>query len=404
MQQIIVEKPYKFVPPYRSALFSRMLFAFGIPQFYIRRFEAITSFEVRGMDRFEKSLSAGHAILLTPNHSRTADPPVMGLFSHQAGCQIYGMASWHLFQKRLDRTLLRMLGAFSVNREGVDRGAVNLAIEILEKAERPLIIFPEGATTRTNDKLGPLLDGVPFIARAAAKKRAKHTPGGKLVVHPVAIKYLYQGDIEQACDETLRRVEHRLSWHPQSDMPLVPRILKVGSALLALKEIEFFGEPQSGGFSERIDRLIDRLLRPHEITWLGKACEGHTVPRVKALRTKLLPDMVEGRVDAADRERRWRVLADVYLAQQIAAYPGDYLAGRASIDRMLEICEKFEEDLTDKAHPHSPTKAVIQVDEAIEVSPERDRKALVDPLLVQIENRLQTMLNTLALESPEYTK
>ncbi len=42
---------------------------------------------------------------------------------------------------------LRAMGAFSVNREGVDRAAVNLAVEILSQAERPLVVFPEGATT-----------------------------------------------------------------------------------------------------------------------------------------------------------------------------------------------------------------------------------------------------------------
>ena len=71
------------------------------------------------------------------------------------------------------------MGAFSVNREGVDRQAINMAIEILETAERPLIVFPEGAVSRTNDRLHALLDGVAFIARAAAKRRAKHVEGGK---------------------------------------------------------------------------------------------------------------------------------------------------------------------------------------------------------------------------------
>jgi hypothetical protein len=69
---------------------------------------------------------------------------------------------------------------------------------------------------------------------------------------------------------------------------------------------------------------------------------------------------------------------------------------------MLEIVEKFEEDLTDVAQPHGPTKAVIEIGEAIEVSPERDRAATIDPLLLDLEGRLQNMLNRLALESPVY--
>ncbi len=54
---------------------------------------------------------------------------------------------------------------------------------------------------------------------------------------------------------------------------------------------------------------------------------------------------------------------------------------------MLEIVEKFEEDLTDVAQPHGPTKAVIEIGEALEVSPERDRTAAIDPLLLDLEGR-----------------
>ena len=294
------------------------------------------------------------------------------------------------------------MGAFSVNREGVDRAAVNLAIEILEKAERPLVVFPEGATTRTNDRLGPLLDGVAFIARAGAKKRAKFTPGGKVVMHPVAIKYLYQGQVEPVIDASLTLIEKRLSWLPQTELPLIARIVKVGSALLALKEIEHLGGPQTGTLSERMERLTNYLLHPFEREWLGGEQSGPSFVRVKALRSKLLPDMVEGRVDAAERTRRWKILADLYLAQQIGAYPPDYLASRPSIDRMLEIVEKFEEDLTDLPHPHGPTKAIIEIGEAIEVSTERDRSATVDPLMAKLEHTLQAMLDRLAMESPVY--
>src|SRR3954462_7776556 len=106
------------------------------------------------------------------------------------------MASWHLFmQARLKRFLLQRAGAFSIYREGIDRAAINSAIEILENAERPLVIFPEGYIARTNDKLNDLMDGVSLIARSAAKKRAKLDPPKKVVVHPIALRYKFNGDI-----------------------------------------------------------------------------------------------------------------------------------------------------------------------------------------------------------------
>jgi hypothetical protein len=126
------------------------------------------------------------------------------------------------------------------------------------------------------------------------------------------------------------------------------------------------------------------------------------VPRIKALRIKILPDMIEGRVDEAERRRRWDQLADMYLAQQVSYYPPNYLNEYASVDRLLEMIERFEEDLTDRATVHGSLTVVIEVGEAIEVSPERDRSVEIDPLMRQLEESLQGMLDRLARESPEY--
>jgi hypothetical protein len=126
------------------------------------------------------------------------------------------------------------------------------------------------------------------------------------------------------------------------------------------------------------------------------------VGRVRNLRTKILPDMVAGKVDPAERQRRWQQLADIYLAQQLSSYPPDYL-GRPTVDRVLEMIEKFEEDITDKARLHGDLKVVLDVGEAIPVSPDRDRTAPVDPLMTQIQQSLQAMIDNLAAESPLLT-
>jgi hypothetical protein len=243
---------------------------------------------------------------------------------------------------------------------------------------------------------------ISFIARAAAKKRAKQDPSAKVVVHPVAIKYLFGGDIERQADPVLSRIEQRLSWRPQRSLSLLTRIEKLGRALLSLKEIEHFGTVRSGALGERLNGLIDRLLHPLEEEWLGAAQAGPVVPRVKALRIKILPDMIDGQLDDAERQRRWDQLADVYLAQQLSCYPHDYLEEYPSVDRILETIERFEEDLTDTASVHGSLKAILDVGEAIEVTPQRDRSSDVDPLMSQIEEGLQGMLHSLSRESPVY--
>ncbi len=400
MQSILVEKPYKFVPPHRGDWWPAIIQYFDLFSPHLRKKEGVVSHEVRNVDRIKASLAAGHGILITPNHPRTADPLVMGYLAREADFYLYAMASWHLFnQSRFMSFAIQMMGAFSIYREGIDRQAINMAIDILDEAKRPLVLFPEGGSTRTNDRLHALLDGVAFIARAGAKKRAKRD-GGKVVLHPVAIKYLFQGDLAKAADSVLTNLEQRISWRPRRHQPIMDRISKVGVALLTLKELEYFGSPQTGRLRERLAGLIDRLLSPLEQEWLGRVHSGPVIPRVKALRMKIMPEMVAGHLSPLDREHRWSQLHDIYLAQQVSCYPPDYLTSRPSVDRMLETIERFEEDIAGKARVHGNLKVVIDVGEAIEVSPERDRKAPVDPLMVQLEKTLQGMLDQLALESP----
>lgn len=402
MQNIVIEKPYKFRPPHRGNWWPSIIQAFDLYWPHLRRSEGVVSCEVRNEERLAASLEAGHGIMLTPNHARNADPIVIGALAKKVHTHVFAMASWHLFnQDWFTSFAIHKMGAFSVNREGVDRQAINTAIEILETAERPLVVFPEGAVSRTNDHLHAMLDGVAFIARTAAKRRKKRGDGGSVVIHPVGIKYLFQGDLKSAVDDVLSDIEQRLSWHPQTHLPLLDRITKVGRALLCLKEIEYFGREQNGAFEDRLAGLIDRLLGPLEEEWLGSQQQGPVVPRVKNLRMKILPEMVQGTIDESERQRRWQQLAAIYLAQQVSCYPPDYLS-MPTVDRLLETIERFEEDLTDKARVHGSLHAIIQVGEAIDVAPDRDRKAETDPIMARLVHDLQAMLDKLAVESPVY--
>ena len=322
---------------------------------------------------------------------------VLGSLSYAVGRPFSIVASWHVFmQLWLQTFLLPRLGVFSIYREGTDREALKTAMQVTAEAERPLVIFPEGVISRHNDKLNHLMEGTALMARGAAKQRAGTNPPGKIVVHPVAIRYIFEGDIEAAVPAVLRDIEHRLTWHPQDHLPLKERIAKIGGALLALKEVEYFGAPQPGNMIERLQGLIDRLLVPLENEWVKGRREKEIVGRVKLLRTAIVPEMINGDLNEAELQRRWRHLADMYLAQQLSCYPPDYLAADPTPERILETIERFEEDMTDRARTHSPMRAVVEVGEAIHVSPERSRNADGDPLMVSIREQLENMLATSA--------
>ncbi|MGD0208593.1 MAG: 1-acyl-sn-glycerol-3-phosphate acyltransferase [Verrucomicrobiota bacterium] len=391
MQNIVIDQPYRFVPPH-CGRFWCALFGLWLPR-YLDRNHGIESVECRGTEHLQRSLDAGHGILLTSNHCRPCDPMTLGVLSLAVRRPFYIMASWHLFrQSRFQTWLLPRIGAFSVYREGLDREALKTAVGILNDAVRPLVLFPEGVVSRTNDRLNNLMEGTAFIAHTAAKQRAAATPAGQVVVHPVAIRYLFRGDPEAALTPMLEEIEARFSWRPPPLGRLRERINRVGEALLCLKELEYLGRPQTGEVPERLGRLINCLLQPLEKEWLKGEGDGDVVARVKKLRMAILPDLVSGEIDEAERARRWRQLADLYLAQQLSCYPPDYIRSRPTPERLLETVERFEEDLTDRTRIHRPLHAIIEVGEALPVSPVRERGGGPDPLMEKIRGQLEAML------------
>jgi 1-acyl-sn-glycerol-3-phosphate acyltransferase len=390
MQNIVIDKSYAFVPAHRSQAWMWLLRLFTARR--LRTIHGVVSLDCHGTDKLLASLAAGHGVLIAPNHSRPCDPDVVQEMTRHIGVYPLFMASWHLFmQSRLQRFVLRRLGAFSIYREGMDRTALNTAIDILAKGSRPLVVFPEGVVSRTNDHLNLLLEGTSFIARAAAKKRASATPPKQVVVHPVAIRYRYGGDVRPAIEPVLSEIEHRLSWRPQKQLPLEDRIAKVGLGLLALKEIEYLGQPRTGTLAERLQGLIEGLLVPLEKEWLKGQRDAHIVERIKKLRSAVVPDMAKPDMPQAERTRRWAQLTDMYVAGQLGCYPPDYLAAKPTPERLLETVERYEEDLTDKTRVHAPLHASATVGEAIVVNPNRERGG-EDPVLAGIELQLKQML------------
>ncbi|MCA9138053.1 MAG: lysophospholipid acyltransferase family protein [Planctomycetales bacterium] len=391
MHAVVLDQPYEFIPPYRGRLWPWFLQKFVRRR--LRRSYGIEGFQVQGLERLRESIHAGHSIVLAPNHCRPADPLVVTELCRLAGVSPLTMASWHVFmQSRLQRFILRRIGAFSVYREGMDRQSLDAAVQILVAGRRPLVVFPEGAISRTNDRLLALMDGVSFLARSAAKKLSSSDPPRKVVVIPVAIRYRFHGDIDAAVNETLDSIEQRLSWRPVRNQSSLERIYRVGQALLWLKEIEYLGSPQTGEISVRLEQLIDQILAPMELEWRNGATESTTVARVKQLRMAILPDMVADTVSQEEKDRRWDQLADMYIAQQLSHYPPEYVRRHPAPERLLETVERFEEDLTDECRIHRPMSVEVHIGTEIEVGAKRQRGVAEDPVTAELNRQLHELL------------
>jgi 1-acyl-sn-glycerol-3-phosphate acyltransferase len=399
MPSVVSDKPYVPVLPYHGTLWPRALNAY-FPR-YLRRHYGTSRVDVVGAEKLRASIAAGHGVLVTPNHCRDEDPFMISALAREVGRPFFVVASAHLFMgNKLQAFLLRRAGAFSIYREGMDKQAVQTSIEILESAERPLVIFPEGHISRTNDRLTPMLEGTALIARQAAKKRAKEN-NGKIVVHPVALRYSFPFDVAAAAARMLDEIEMRLTWRPSRGLPLHERVKKVGAGLLALKELQYLGHTQDGTIAQRIEKLIDAILKPMEGEWANGNSDGHVVARVKRLRAAIQPDMINGDLDEAEKSRRWRLLEDADIAQQLYHYPPNYVGDGTSNGRIIETIERFEEDLSGKVTVHGPVEAKVTVGDAIEVPTARESRGEHDPLMAAIETQLRTMLNIpLAAISP----
>lgn len=404
---LVADSKYKFVPPHEGVFWPR-LFARLAP-LYLKRKYCVTDIEIRGEDAIRDLWAAGHGVLLAPNHCRAQDAGVLQSLSHRLRLPFYVMASAHLFRgSRLDRWVLRRLGAFSVYREGIDRQSVQKGIDLLLEGKRPLVLFPEGVLSQSNEQLKPLQEGVAFIARSAAMKldKADQSDGKnsqrRIYTIPVAIRYVFKGNLEATAGSMLTRIEQRLSWRPLEGQCLVKRIYRVGNALMSLKEQEYLGQAHTGELDERVNRLIDGVLIPLETEWLGGAKEGSVIARVKEIRRAILPAMVDGNLSPEELDRRWRQLTDASFAQSLGQYPARYVASRPTVDRILETVERFNEHLCGDETPHGPMHAIVQVGEPIEVSPKRDRSARVDPLLQAIEQSLTGLLEKTADECALY--
>ncbi|MEI6175968.1 MAG: 1-acyl-sn-glycerol-3-phosphate acyltransferase [Verrucomicrobiota bacterium] len=388
MQKVVIDKPYTFIPPVLSRFWVTAVR--GILPRQLRKEYGITGVECIGAEKLKASLDAGHGIVIVSNHCRPCDPLILDSLAKKVKRPFNTIASWHVFMSsKVQRFLLPRIGSFSVYREGMDRESLKCAVKIVADAVHPLCIFAEGIITRSNDRMVNFMEGPAFIARAAAKQRKP----GKTVIHPVFIRYFFEGDLCKTITPVIEEIETRLSWQPQVELPMRDRILKIGDALLTLKEIEYASSVRTGTFRERLDALIDGILTPLENRWSEGRHDGDAMGRVKRLRTAILPEMVNGNLTDEQRSERWRHLADVYLVQQLHCYPGNYFENPTP-ERILETVERYEEDLKDIARPHFPMRAVITVGDAIEVDATRDRALNADPVTMEVRQRIEEMLES----------
>lgn len=357
----------------------------------LKRTQRIMEIETRGIEHLKGALADGCGVMITPNHSSHADPPLLYEVTQQVPTCLYFMAAWQVFDKvnRLRQEIFQRHGCFSVDREGADMRAFRQAVEVLQEGPYPLVIFPEGEVYHVNETVTPFMDGPAGIA-VTAQKRADR----KIVFVPCGMKFHYLEDPSEAMAELMGRLEQQILWRPRPDMPLADRIYRFAQGLLGVKELEYIGQMQNGPLPERIAGLAEAVLAGIEQRYEVKKDGGEGLPeRVKVCRREAIK--VLGEPDEAKQQQAMLDLDDLFMVIQLFSYPGDYVAARPTIERMAETLDKFEEDVLriPSANVRGPRKATIAFGEPIPVELSSDKKQSVAGLTAKLERAIQGLLN-----------
>ena len=264
---------------------------FPIVRREMRKRADIQHVELHGLEHLQAAVASGAGVLVTPNHSFHYDSYVLGHAAHEVARPFHVMAAWQVFHAAtpFQRFIMQRSGIFSIDRESADLGAFKRAVEILRSHHCPLVIFPEGDIYHTNDRVSPFREGAAAIALSAAKRADRST-----VVIPAAIKCRYVTDPTPGLLNLMSRLEQSLHWRPHPHLPLAERIYRFAAGLLALKELEYLGGPQTGTVQSRTAALIGQLLDEQERRHHIEKRTGTVPERVKELRRHHIERLAAG--------------------------------------------------------------------------------------------------------------
>ncbi len=390
-------QPFKKPPRWWSPKLSPFWISFWRPlrKFLQHKVQRLVEIEVRGVENLQSAIPTEQGVLITPNHSGHADPLILYKATENIHLPLYFMASWQVFGKSnfFKRLLLRQHGCFSVDREGSDMKSFRYAASILQEKNNPLVIFPEGEVYHVNDKVTPFHDGPSAIAITAAKSKDR-----SVVCVPCGIKYQYVDDPIEELAELMNRLEDRILWRPRPDMLLEKRVYRFAEGALGLKELEYLGHTEKGPLPDRIKTLSHHVLSQIEQKYnIGP--DDSLLKRVKTLRREAINRLEESQKGSNERQQAQIDIDDLFFVTQLFSYPGDYVAGKPSIERLAETLDKFEEDImkVPTASIRATRRAVVSFGEPIKVERTKDKKTGIHSLTDQLEQNVQQLLDGVSI-------
>jgi 1-acyl-sn-glycerol-3-phosphate acyltransferase len=414
-------KPLTFYAP-KTSPFWVAVCKLGIRR-SIRRQLKVTEIEISDDDLARLRALKGRRCLITPSHSGGYEPHILMYLSKLAGDTYNFVAAVEVFEQApLNRWLMPRLGVYSIIRGAMDRPSFAMTRQLLAAGKRPLVIFPEGHAILQNSTLAPFQEGVIQLAFKAYEDARAADPRADLHCIPMAIKYIYLNDMQQAIEDSLNKLEKALTPSTASGLaPAAPtsryvRLRLIAEAVLIANEKAHAitspqPSPQSPALSmdARIQNLKSFVTSKYE-RQLGitPTDRQSLLDRIRTLFNavdRIIHDEsptseYEQRL-AAERQQMARALYDDLwrLLQFVAIYDG-YVRESMTVERFMDVLGLLELEVFQTRRVWGPRKAVIKLGQPINLkdhaeSYDKNRREVIQHVNAALESSVRKDLEAM---------
>lgn len=419
-----------FCPPKTNALIVG-LFKFFLPVLQRKMLKGL-KVEIAEGDLQRLRVLKGESMLLMPNHPTADDPFVPFALSKQLGETFNFVAARELFNLNngFRGWLLQRCGVYSVIRGACDRESFKTTKDILVQGQNRLVIFIEGEVSNENDTLIPFEPGVIQLAFWALEEKMKlwkqgnptDTPPPNLYLAPMAIKYMYQVNVDHYIEKALQDLETAviLGYEPKQvkDMDFIQRILNIGHIVLASQEKRLSIVPEEGStLNERLEVFKDRLLQKMEhFLDLKPSPSTSVLDRIRGVRNRLdkasytfqePPPMspYEARMLEHLRLELQEFYDELERTVNLLVLREGSIADNKTPERYIDVIRRLEREVYGQPATNPPRTAIVKVAEIANLKDhyeayEQNKKQTVQALADQFESSMYQLLQSIGKNEP----
>jgi 1-acyl-sn-glycerol-3-phosphate acyltransferase len=299
-----------------------------------------------------RALPRGVGIILVSNHADETDMKACLELSRRSRRRFLYMTNREAFDEGsgVAGWWLQRLGAFSVERGGQNEVAKRFAIEVVQRGQEVLVIFPEGEIYYLNDLVQPFKSGAVEIGMQAVVGRRRAQPDWTAYLVPMAIKYRYRQPIRPILEQKTRLMEQHL-FRPTSSESLPGRLVLIVRELLHREEMihHLASDPdRRSELAERVQEARRAVLSQIESAYTGAAADSQaqTIDRTWRL-SAYLRNLLRQAGQHSDQTRAgFRIdLAALERVAKMGAWQPNYVDLDPSQERLAEMVLKLEREV-----------------------------------------------------------